>query len=58
MTQSTDLSRRRALQFFAGAPLLPLASGGVGAALLGGCGGGDDAPSVRSVASPAWPRPP
>ena len=50
MTQSTDLSRRRALQFFAGAPLLPLASGGVGAALLGGCGGGDDAPSVRSVA--------
>lgn len=48
MTQSTDLSRRRTLQLFAGVPLLPLASGSVGAALLGGCGGGDDV-TVRSV---------
>ena len=37
------LSRRRALQFFAGAPLLPLSSTLAGSLLLAGCGGGSDA---------------
>ncbi|MEO5607421.1 MAG: alkaline phosphatase PhoX [Polaromonas sp.] len=37
------VSRRHALQLFAGAPLLPLSSTFAGSLLLAGCGGGDDA---------------
>ena len=47
------LSRRRALQFFAGAPMLPLSSTFAGSFLLAGCGGGDDviaAPGVTPAA--------
>lgn len=40
---ATALSRRRALQFFAGAPLLPLSSSLAGSLLLAGCGGGSEA---------------
>ena len=49
------LSRRRALQFFAGAPMLPLSSTFAGSLLLAGCGGGDDAiatPIPAPVAPP------
>lgn len=48
------LSRRRALQFFAGAPMLPLSSTFAGSLLLAGCGGGDDviaAPAATPAAS-------
>jgi secreted PhoX family phosphatase len=40
MKSVVDISRRRALQFFAGAPMLPLSTSLAGAsALLAGCGG-------------------
>ena len=44
------LSRRRALQLFAGAPMLPLSSTFAGSLLLAGCGGGDDV-----IAAPGTP---
>ena len=50
MKPVATLSRRRALQLFAGAPMLPLSSTFAGSLLLGGCGGGDDA-----VAAPVAP---
>ncbi|CAM3413508.1 PhoX family protein [Polaromonas hydrogenivorans] len=50
MKPVATLSRRRALQFFAGAPMLPLSSTFAGSFLLAGCGGGDDA-----VAAPVVP---
>ncbi len=43
MKPVATLSRRRALQLFAGAPMLPLSSAFAGSFLLAGCGGGDDA---------------
>ena len=43
MKPADTLSRRRALQLFAGAPMLPLSSTFAGSLLLAGCGGGDDA---------------
>ncbi|MEO7159296.1 MAG: alkaline phosphatase PhoX [Polaromonas sp.] len=43
MKPAATLSRRRALQLFAGAPMLPLSSTFAGSLLLAGCGGGDDA---------------
>lgn len=43
MKPVATLSRRRALQFFAGAPMLPLSTTFAGSFLLAGCGGGDDA---------------
>jgi hypothetical protein len=52
MTDSLNPSRRRALQFLSGLPLLPLAGGGATAALLAACGGGDsaaEAPRLMSV---------
>ena len=36
------LSRRKALQLFTGAPLLPLGSAISASSLLAACGGGDD----------------
>lgn len=50
MKSVAALSRRRALQLFAGAPMLPLSSAFTGSFLLAGCGGGDD-----EVASPIAP---
>ena len=43
MKPVATLSRRRALQFFAGAPMLPLSTTFSGSFLLAGCGGGDEA---------------
>ncbi|CAM4065140.1 Alkaline phosphatase [Comamonas aquatilis] len=40
----TLLSRRKALQFLSGAPMLPIASAFSASSLLAACGGGDDAP--------------
>ncbi|MEC5212282.1 secreted PhoX family phosphatase [Polaromonas sp. CG_9.5] len=54
MKPVATLSRRRALQFFAGAPMLPLSSTFAGSLLLAGCGGGDDVitpPVVTPAAS-------
>lgn len=50
MKPVATLSRRRALQFFAGAPMLPLSTTFAGSFLLAGCGGGDD-PIAAPVAS-------
>ncbi|MBH2018827.1 MAG: DUF839 domain-containing protein [Burkholderiales bacterium] len=50
MKPVATLSRRRALQFFAGVPMLPLSSAFAGSFLLAGCGGDDD-----EVAAPAAP---
>ena len=50
MKPVATLSRRRALQFFAGAPMLPFSSTLAGSFFLAGCGGGDDA-----VAAPIAP---
>ena len=50
MKPVATLSRRRALQFFAGAPMLPFSSTLAGSFFLAGCGGGDEA-----VAAPIAP---
>lgn len=52
MNAVTDLSRRRLLQLFGAAPLLPLA-GLSSAALLAGCGGGADPGVALPVVTPA-----
>ena len=57
MNAVTDLSRRRLLQLFGAAPLLPLA-GLSSAALLAGCGGGSDAAAVVAPSVPAVVTPP
>ena len=49
MKPVATLSRRRALQFFAGAPMLPLSSTFAGSLLLAGCGGGDEGIAVPGV---------
>lgn len=52
MSQSTMLSRRKALQLLTGAPLLPLGSAVSAAGLLTACGGGgDDSPAKNYVAA-------
>ncbi|MBW8898561.1 MAG: DUF839 domain-containing protein [Massilia sp.] len=51
MNQNTDLSRRRLLRLMGATPMLPLGAGGV-AALLAGCGGGNDTPT-STAATPA-----
>ncbi|CAN5126565.1 DUF839 domain-containing protein [soil metagenome] len=51
MKPVATLSRRSALQFFAGVPLLPLSSTFAGSFLLAGCGGGDDAVAAPIVPS-------
>ena len=52
-------SRRRMLQLFAGAPMLPLASSLTAAGLLTACGGSgdDDAPAFKSVTFSSMPAP-
>jgi secreted PhoX family phosphatase len=52
MNPVPEMSRRRLLQMFAAAPLLPLASFG-GASLLSGCGGSDIAPVVGAMPTAA-----
>ena len=50
MSQHATLSRRSLLQFFAGAPMLPLASTMASAGLLSACGGGNgDGPAYLSA---------
>jgi secreted PhoX family phosphatase len=49
MNPTPTLSRRNILQFFAGAPLLPLASSLAGASVLAACGGGSDAATLSRV---------
>ena len=52
MSQSTMLSRRKALQFLTGAPLLPLGTAVSATGLLTACGGGgDDSPAKNYVAA-------
>jgi len=50
MNQNTDLSRRRLLRLMGATPMLPLGAGGV-AALLAGCGGGNDTPTSTAATS-------
>ncbi|WP_454733905.1 MULTISPECIES: PhoX family protein [Cupriavidus] len=56
MIDKPDASRRKALKFLAGAPMLPLGLGAT--ALLAGCGGGDDAVAAPAPAAPAAPGTP
>ena len=49
MKPVVDLSRRRALQFLSGAPLLPLSSTFAGSLLLSACGGGDSAVAAAVI---------
>ncbi|WP_420995756.1 PhoX family protein [Cupriavidus sp. 30B13] len=51
MIDKPDASRRKALKFLAGAPMLPLGLGAT--ALLAGCGGGDDAVAAPAPGAPA-----
>ena len=51
MFDKPDASRRKALKFLAGAPMLPL--GLASAGLLVGCGGGDDAIAAPADITPA-----
>ena len=51
MSQSTLLSRRKALQFLTGAPLLPLGSAVSATSLLAACGGGDNGPAKNYVSA-------
>jgi len=48
MNTNTDLSRRRLLRLMGATPMLPLGAGGV-AALMAGCGGGDNDNSPAAV---------
>ncbi|RZT36397.1 PhoX family protein [Cupriavidus agavae] len=50
MSEKLDATRRKALKFLAGAPMLPL--GLASTSLLAGCGGGDDAPATTTPTSP------
>lgn len=50
MTQHMHTSRRKALQLFAGIPLLPLSAALGTSGLLAACGGGDSAPATASTA--------
>ena len=50
MTQPTMPTRRKALQFLAGVPMLPLTAS-ASAALLSACGGGDDSPAPTFVSA-------
>ncbi|KQP18452.1 PhoX family phosphatase [Pseudorhodoferax sp. Leaf267] len=49
MTAVALTTRRKALQWLAGAPLLPLGMGSSAAALLAACGGSDDAAAFESA---------
>jgi secreted PhoX family phosphatase len=49
MANQPQLSRRKALKFLAGAPLLPLGASFASASLLSACGGGSYAPATSAV---------
>ena len=49
MTQAFQTSRRKALQLFAGVPLLPLSASLGSAGLLSACGGGSDPVSTATI---------
>ena len=51
MSQPTQPTRRKALQFLASAPLLPLGSTATAALLATGCGGGDSSSAAFASAS-------
>ena len=53
MSQTTQPTRRKALQFLASAPLLPLGSTATAALLATGCGGGDGSTLATTGASPS-----
>ena len=53
MANQPQLSRRKALQFFAAAPLLPLGASFSVAALLAGCSSDDPAPAAIAPVVPA-----
>jgi secreted PhoX family phosphatase len=55
MNENADLSRRRLLRLLGAAPMLPIGAGTM-AAMLAGCGGGDDSPVT--TAPPAQTTPP
>lgn len=62
MSQSNQPTRRQALQFLAGIPMLPLGAGTAASLLATGCGGGSSAPSFvsasfTSMASPTLANP-
>ena len=52
------LSRRKALQFFSSAPLLPLGTAFSATGLLAACGGGSDTGSSGNTGSPEEPTEP
>ncbi|MCZ2407016.1 MAG: DUF839 domain-containing protein [Burkholderiales bacterium] len=56
MSHTTMPTRRKALQFLAGVPLLPLGAG-ASASLLAACGGGDDGASFVSASFTSMPAP-
>ena len=56
MSHTTMPTRRKALQFLAGVPLLPLGAG-ASASLLAACGGGDDGASYVSASFTSMPAP-
>ena len=56
MNANTDLSRRRLLRLFGATPMLPIGAGSV-AAMLAGCGGGDDSPAAPVTTPPAQTTP-
>ena len=55
MKPAAVLSRRRALQFLSGAPLLPLSTTAAGSFFLSACGGGSDAAAAPFLAGQATP---
>jgi secreted PhoX family phosphatase len=57
MNANTDLSRRRLLRLLGATPMLPIGAGTV-AAMLAGCGGGDDSPVSTAPGTPVTTTPP
>jgi hypothetical protein len=54
MNGNTDLSRRRLLRLLGATPVLPIGAGTM-AAMLAGCGGGDDSPVSTAPVTPTPP---
>jgi secreted PhoX family phosphatase len=57
MNPNADLSRRRLLRLLGATPMLPVGAGAV-AAMLAGCGGGDDSPVTAAPGAPVATTPP
>jgi secreted PhoX family phosphatase len=57
MNSNADLSRRRLLRLLGATPMLPIGAGSV-AAMLAGCGGGDDSPAGTAPGTPVQTTPP